>query len=235
MKKIALLLSCLLVLTALPVCADEGDPLLSVEDLSRVQESYEAFLKELEDLLVEKQLLEDEDREAWRMYQLGDFVQNGGYGMIAAMYTPDLLEYAREEDSLLRLSVEKNGYTLRIDTMRRFTPLDTTLPGLLLETSVEDASGQPITCSVRLSASQGGFSAYDPLSQHYQNVGVSILNDGRACYWSDQPITDATLAPSPIIDIEVVDALDDTLVLLRATLTLTPSGTGWALRDEALQ
>lgn len=235
MKLFAILLILLLGLSGACAFADEGDPLLSVDDLSRVQESYEVFLGELEDLLVEKGLLDDSDRDEWMMYQLGDFVQNGGYGMIAAMYTPDLLEYAREEDTMLRLSVQKGDYTLRVDTMRRYTPLDTILPGLLLESSVTDAAGQPVTCRLQLSASQGGFSAYDAMAQHYVDVGVSIINDGRACYWSDQPITDETTAPDVVITLEMLDELDESKVLLTATLTLTPSGTGWMLADDALQ
>lgn len=235
MKPFAILLALVLALGAVSAHADEGDPLLSVDDLSRVQASYEVFLGELEDLLVEKGLLDDADREDWMMYQLGDFVQNGGYGMIAAMYTPDLLEYAREEDTMLRLSVQKGEYTLRVDTMRRYTPLDTILPGLLLESSVTDASGQPVTGRISLSASQGGFSAYDAMAQHYTDVGVSIINDGRACYWSDQPITDETSAPDVVITLEMRDPVDDGKVLLSATLTLTPSGTGWKIADGALQ
>lgn len=235
MKKLSLLLSVLLSLCIPSALADEGDPLLTVDDLSRVQESYEAFLSELEALLLEKGLLEEDDRQEWMMYQLGDFVQNGGYGMIAAMYTPDLLEYAREEDTMLRLRTDNGEYTLHLDTMRRYTPLDTTLPGLLLESSVTDAAGQPVACRIRLTASQGGFCAYDALAQRYTEVGVSIINDGRACYWSDQPITDETSAPDIIITLEMLGMTDDSTVLASATLTLTPSGTGWMLRDDALQ
>lgn len=235
MKKLSLLLAVLLSLCVPSALADEGDPLLTVDDLSRVQESYEVFLSELEALLVEKGLLEEDDRQEWMMYQLGDFVQNGGYGMIAAMYTPDLLEYAREEDTMLRLRADNGEYTLHLDTMRRYTPLDTTLPGLLLESSVTDAAGQPVTCRIRLTASQGGFCAYDALAQRYTEVGVSIINDGRACYWSDQPITDETSAPDVIITLEMLGMEDDSTVLASATLTLTPSGTGWMLRDDALQ
>ena len=235
MKKLSILLVLLLSLSAMHALADEGDPLLSVDDLSQVQESYEAFLRDLEDLLVEKGLLEEKDRDKWMMYQLGDFVQNGGYGMIAAMYTPDLLEYAREEDTMLRLRAEKGEYTLHLDTMRRYTPLDTTLPGLLLESSVTDASSQPVTCRIRLTASQGGFCAYDALAHRYADVGVSIINDGRACYWSDQPITDETSAPDVVITLEVLDEHDDGIVLAQAQLTLTPAGTGWMLKDNALE
>ena len=100
MRRTLCLLLALLVLP-LSALAAEGDPLLNAEELGELRESYEAFLDELEDMIVEKGLLDESQREEWRMYQLGDFFQNGGYGMIAAMYTPDLLEYAREEDTMI--------------------------------------------------------------------------------------------------------------------------------------
>ena len=64
---------------------------------------------------------------------------------------------------------------------------------------------------------------------------ISIINDGRACYWSDQPITDETSAPDVVITLEVLDEHDDGIVLAQAQLTLTPAGTGWMLKDNALE
>ncbi|MGN0776908.1 MAG: hypothetical protein ACI4MM_09570, partial [Candidatus Ventricola sp.] len=77
-------------LACLPVCvlAAEGDPLLSVDDLLSLEDSYDAFLDELEELIVERGLLSPEEREAWRDAQMGDFYQNGGYGSILANYMP---------------------------------------------------------------------------------------------------------------------------------------------------
>lgn len=234
-KRICLSLLCLLLLCPALAQGEAYGPLLTVNDLARVQGSYEAFLLELQDLLVDKGLLSDENRERWMMYQLGDFVQNGGHGMIAAFYTPDLLENVREEDSLLRLQLASGEYHLRLDTMRRYTPLDTTLPGLLLELSLTDANNQPLTARFRITASQGGFSAWDALAQKYSDVGISILNDGRACYWSDQPITSEEDAPFPLLTIEVLLDESSETVAFTATLTLTPAGTGWRLADGALK
>ena len=54
----------ILLLAMLPVCAlaAEGDPLLSVDDLLSLQDSYDAFLDELESLIVERGLLSPEER-----------------------------------------------------------------------------------------------------------------------------------------------------------------------------
>ena len=89
----------LLAVIALFICAPaalcEGDPLLSVDDLMLLEESYEAFLTELEALAIERGLLSESEREAWHDAQMGDFFQNGGYGSILANYTPGVLSYVR--------------------------------------------------------------------------------------------------------------------------------------------
>ena len=226
----------LLALLVLPLSAlaAEGDPLLNAEELGELRESYEAFLDELEDMIVEKGLLDESQREEWRMYQLGDFFQNGGYGMIAAMYTPDLLEYAREEDTMIRLSLETPAGTLWVDTMRSYTPLDSAQPGLLLELSLTDAEGLPVACRFRYTASSGGFIAWDALRARNSDVGITLINDGRPCYRSDQPLTTDEYADSPVIALEVLGEDDDAQVLAAAHLTLTPSGTGWRVADDAL-
>ena len=71
-KRIALFLLALAAF-APPALADEGSPLLSVDDLLALEDSYEAFLAELGDLAVERGLLSEEDRAAWHDAQLGDF------------------------------------------------------------------------------------------------------------------------------------------------------------------
>lgn len=64
-KRIALFLLALAAF-APPALADEGSPLLSVDDLLALEDSYEAFLAELGDLAVERGLLSEEDRAAWQ-------------------------------------------------------------------------------------------------------------------------------------------------------------------------
>ena len=98
----------LLTLALLPATAlaGEGDPLLSVDDLLTLEESYEAFLQDLGDLIISRGLLSPEERSAWYDAQMGDFYQNGGYGSILASYMPGMLSYVREEDTLLVLTAQ---------------------------------------------------------------------------------------------------------------------------------
>ena len=78
MKSRVCVLLLLLALSALPAYAEEGSPLLSVDDLLSLEESYETFLEQLGDLAVERGLLSDDERAAWHDAQMGDFFQNGG-------------------------------------------------------------------------------------------------------------------------------------------------------------
>ena len=57
-------LSLPLALFPLSAPAEEGSPLLSVDDLIALEDSYEAFLNELGDLAVQRGLLSEEDRAA---------------------------------------------------------------------------------------------------------------------------------------------------------------------------
>ena len=132
MKRIFCILMMLMMLPA-GVLAAEGDPLLSVDDLLSLEESYAAFLGELEELIVERGLLSEEERDTWHDAQMGDFFQNGGYGSILANYLPGVLGYVRDEETLLLLSAKMEyGSTLYVDTMRRYSPQDSTLSGLML-------------------------------------------------------------------------------------------------------
>lgn len=137
-------LSLPLALFPLSAPAEEGSPLLSVDDLIALEDSYEAFLNELGDLAVQRGLLSEEDRAAWHDAQLGDYFQNGGYGSILISYMPGALGYTREEDTLLSLSAAFDGGRLELMTMRRYTPGDSTLSGLMLTPSVLDESGAPM-------------------------------------------------------------------------------------------
>ena len=134
-------LSLPLALFPLSAPAEEGSPLLSVDDLIALEDSYEAFLNELGDLAVQRGLLSEEDRAAWHDAQLGDYFQNGGYGSILISYMPGTLGYTREEDTLLSLSAAFDGGRLELMTMRRYTPGDSTLSGLMLTPKVYIAAG----------------------------------------------------------------------------------------------
>ena len=223
----------LLVLLLLPGCAlaGEGDPLLSVDDLLTLESSYSAFLYELEELIIERGLLSENERSAWHDAQMGDFYQNGGYGSILANYMPGLLSFVREEDTHLTLTAQLPCGLMTLSTVRRYTPLDSTLSGLMLNLSLTDTNGMPADVTWQLSATSGLFLKWDPRMGSYQSVGISAESAGETVCWSDQ--TPVQNANNPVITIDILDTL--TLQPIgQATLTLTVDGDGYLLENEAL-
>ena len=223
----------LLTLALLPAAAlaGEGDPLLSVDDLLTLEESYEAFLDDLGDLIISRGLLSPEERSAWHDAQMGDFYQNGGYGSILASYMPGMLSYVREEDTLLVLTAQLARGTLDISTVRRYTPQDSSLSGLMLTLTLTDEGGMPLDVIWQLSATSGLFLKWDPVTGAYESVGVSTESAGETVCWSGQ--TPAENALSPVITIDGYDAETGEPVG-KATLTLTVDGDGYVLYEEAL-
>lgn len=220
-------------LVTLPLCAlaGEGDPLLSVDDLLSLQDSYDAFLDVLEEMIVERGLLSPEEREAWRDAQMGDFFQNGGYGSILVNYMPGVLGYVREEETLAQLSTPVSAGTLYVDTMRRYTPQDTSLSGLMLTLSLNDRSGMPMNVSFALSSSSGVFLKWDAITGSYASVGATAQSDGETVVWSDQAPIEG--AKNPEITISIVDT-DTQEIIDAAILTLTVDGNGYRVPDGAL-
>ena len=228
-----ILLTLAVLLALIPGCAlcAEGDPLLSVDDLLSLESSYDAFLDELEELIVERGLLSPEEREIWRDAQMGDFFQNGGYGSILASYMPGVLGYIREEETLLQLSCKTASGTLFIDTMRRYTPQDSSLSGLMLTVSLMDDHGAPMDASFTLSSSSGVFLKWDAMTGAYTSVGASAQSDGETVVWSDQaPIAGAK---NPTISIAVSDPATEE-ILCTGELELTVDGDGYRVTDHAL-
>ncbi len=233
MRRILLLLSMFLLFCAPGALAAEGDPLLSVDDLLSLEDSYTAFLDELEALIVARGLLSEEERGAWRDAQLGDFFSNGGYGSIMANYLPGVLGYIRDEDTLTRLSVPiAGGMTLQVDTMRRYTPQDSTLSGLMLTMSLTDESGLPVIAQFALTGTSGVFLKWDALLGAYVSVGARADSNGEIVVWSDQ--TPLPEAKNPAITIAVTDPAAQA-PLGSATLTLTVDGEGYVVGDGALK
>lgn len=227
---ISILLAALL-LTPCCALAGEGDPLLSVDDLQTLESSYEAFLSDLEALILERGLLAEEERAAWHDAQMGDFYQNGGYGSILACYMPGILSYVREEDTLLTLNAQLPCGTLELSTVRRYTPQDSSLSGLMLSLSLTDASGLPADAVWQFSATSGLFLKWDALTGTYVSVGTSAKSEGETVCWSDQtPVADAQ---SPVITIDVLSAETEE-VIGKAALTLTVDSDGYLLKNEAL-
>jgi hypothetical protein len=221
----------LLVLTlfALPAHAEEGSPLLSVDDLLSLEESYEVFLEQLGDLAVERGLLSEDERAAWHDAQMGDFYQNGGYGSILVNYMPGALDYTREEETLLTLSAKLDGGTLELMTMRRYTPRDSTLSGLMLTPSMTDDAQMPMDAHYSFGSTSGVFMKWDALLGTYVSVGATAESDGETVVWSAQ--TPAENAKDPVLTITVTNGREP---LGEAALTLTVDGEGYRVDDYAL-
>lgn len=231
MKRILCMLLMLLIIPA-GVLAAEGDPLLSVDDLLSLEGSYTAFLDELEELIVARGLLSEEERTAWRDAQMGDFFQNGGYGSILANYLPGVLGYVRDEETLLQLSVRMgDGSTLQVDTMRRYSPQDSTLSGLMLTMSMTGVDGLPMNVSFSLTGTSGVFLKWDALMGAYVSVGATAQSDGETVVWSDQTPIDG--AKNPTITIGVTDTQTEE-TLCSAELMLTVDGDGYRVSEGAL-
>ena len=221
----------LLVLTlfALPAHAEEGSPLLSVDDQLSLEESYEVFLEQLGDLAVERGLLSEDERAAWHDAQMGDFYQNGGYGSILVNYMPGALDYTREEETLLTLSAKLDGGTLELMTMRRYTPRDSTLSGLMLTPSMTDDAQMPMDAHYSFGSTSGVFMKWDALLGTYVSVGATAESDGETVVWSAQ--TPAENAKNPVLTITVSNGREP---LGEAALTLTVDGEGYRVDDYAL-
>ncbi len=225
-----LLAACLLLCPCM--AAAEGDPLLSVDDLLRLEESYNAFLSELEAIAVERGLLSESERQAWRDAQMGDFFQNGGYGSILANYTPGVLSYARAEETTVTLRAQlAGGQTLEVLTMRRYTPRDSSLSGLMLTLNLFGADGLPQDVGFSLSATSGVFLKWDQLTGAYVSVGVTAGSEGETVVWSDQ--TPSFGAKNPVITILLKDVETDEAIP-GAALTLSVEGDGYQVADGAL-
>ena len=225
----------LLLMLCLPVhtLAAEGDPLLSVDDLHALEAPYSAFLDALEEMIVAQGLLSEDEREIWRDAQMGDFYQNGGYGSILATFMPGALSYVREEETLLQLSARfEDGCMLYADTMRRYTPQDSSLSGLMLTLRMEDADGMPMDVGFAMTSASGVFLKWDAMESRYVSVGASAQSDGETVVWSDQAPAEG--ARNPAIDLAVIDP-GTKETLYTAQLTLTVSGSGYRVGDDALK
>ncbi len=231
-KRLFPLIAALALCICPPAALCEGDPLLSVDDLMLLEESYEAFLTELEDLVIERGLLSESERKAWHDAQMGDFFQNGGYGSILANYTPGVLSYVRAEETSVSLSEQlSGGQTLHLLTMRRYTPRDSSLSGLMLTLDLTGADGLPQDFTFSLSATSGVFLKWDQLSGAYVSVGASASSEGETIVWSDQ--TPSEGAKNPVITIALADAETQTAIP-GASLALTVDGDGYQIMDDAL-
>ena len=170
-------------------------------------------------------------------------------GTKGSIFLPDFqhaetmtLEVEGKEPEVIRCPVDINGFEYEIqETSRcvklgrtgsdRYTPQDSTLPGLMLSLSLTDGSGVPVDAAFSLSATSGLFLKWDAVAGTYASVGAGTQSDGETIYWSDQ--TPAQNASSPVITVEVQDGQTHQPIG-QAALTLAVDGTGYALADGAL-
>ena len=131
----------------------------------------------------------------------------------------------------MQLSAQLADGTLYVDTMRRYTPQDSSLSGLMLTLSMTDESGVPLDVGFALSSASGVFLKWDAMESAYVSVGASARSDGETVVWSDQ--TPAQGAKNPTISITIIDP-DTQETLAGATLTLIVDGDGYRVDEGAL-
>ena len=178
-RNIAALL--LLALLAVPagLRAEEGAPRRSVDDLLTLADSFAAVLTALEELAVARGRLAAQERGAGHDAQLGDFYQHGGYGSVLINYMPGVLSLVREEETILTLAARlSGGQTLEMMTMRRYTPRDSSLSGLMLTPTLRDEGGVPVDVRCTFSAESGLFLKWDAMLGAYVSVGTTAVSDG---------------------------------------------------------
>lgn len=222
-------LACLFLASA--AFAAEGEPMLSYDDLLSIEGSYEQFLNQLADLLIKRELLSQEERQTWISLQEGDFLSNGGYGSIMTNFYPGVLDYAQEEEQVIELHAIVSAGVINLLTMRRYSPDDSSLSGLILTLNMENDEGAPLEASFALNATDGIFYKWDALSASYINVGTSVRSEGETVLWSCA--TPVEGAQNPKITISGM-TLEDESPLGEAVLTLTISGSSYLIEDDAL-
>ena len=210
-------------------CIGEQNAYLSSDELRALQPSYEIFLDSLSALLVEKGLLEEAQREEWILYQKGDFLQNGGYGSISIFYTPGLLSMADDSIPVRVFSAETDAGTLTLETLRRYVPAHSPLPGLPLDhVELVDADGNPVDCRYRWIVPYGSLFLWDGRNHEMVEVGASYINDGKPLFWSAEPVDGI----EETIYLELLSATEDH-ALSSVTLTVISEADAW--RPEGVE
>lgn len=224
----ACIIACMLACMPCIGHAVEGDAYLSEDDLRMLEPTYTKLLTEMADLLIERGLLPEGDRESWMLYQLGDFMQNGGFGTVAIIYTPGLLSRADESVTMRRLRAETSAGTVVLQTLHRYVPDTSPLPGLPLDVELQDVNGEVLPCRFRWIASDGSLVIWDGSMGQIDNVGATYINDGRAMYWSATPVDGI----EETLRLEILSATED-VTLAHLSLRLLSGPNFWS--PEGLQ
>lgn len=225
MKRYLGMLVCLCLLLPCKALAME-EAYLSGEALKALEPAFEAFVEQLADTLVGQDLLAASDKEDWILYQLGDYLQNGGYGTIAVMYTPGLLGMADESITVRRLQLDTGAGSLTLETLRRYHQYHSSLPGLPLDVDLLDAEGEPVPCRFRWTASYGSFFVWDGTQGQVVDVGATYIWDGRPLYWFAEPVEDI----SETLELEILKE-EEEVKLASASLTVVSGDEYWAPED----
>ncbi len=227
----------LLILTALMCCflspawAAEGGAFLGLDDLREMEEAYESFLFTFEEKLLEKGLLTAEERETWHNAQMGDYFSNGGFGSVLISYYPGMLMLTREEDTQQRLTASLQNGNLSLMTMRRYTPEDSSLPGLMLSFEMEDSAGAPKNAGFHLSSDSGVFYLWDAIQNNYVSMGMNVESNGESVIFSCP--TPAENARNPEILIDILDP-ETGEEIGKAVLVLQVEEKGYRIDEHAL-
>ncbi|MEG0766801.1 MAG: hypothetical protein RR482_03705 [Clostridia bacterium] len=207
----------------------ESGEVLSRRGLQAIQPAYEAFLEQLADLLIQEGQLDAQDRQDWMDIQLGDYLQNGGYGSIVTMYTPGLVHEADQDMMLCRMRLETQAGRLYVDTLRAYVLQSSMLPGLPLEAGMEDEQGTPIPCRFRWRASSGLFTVWDSVNNTAIYTGATCISVGRAVYWQEDPVGSG----QEKITLEVL-AQEVDEVIATACFTLQAGDRSWTVQEDTL-
>lgn len=225
MKRWIALLLCLC-LSPLGVALAMDGAYLTGEEMSALEPKFEAFIEVLADTLVAKGLLSEAEREPWIYYQLGDFMQNGGFGAITIGYTAG--GWGQEDDpvALRRFALETEVGTLYLDTLGRYEEAYSPLPGLPLDTEVLDAQGAAVACRFRWTATGGSFEKWDAAMGETVKVGITYTSDGEPLYWYETPV-------EGIDEVLTLDILsrEEEGILASVALTVRAGDGYWTVED----
>lgn len=221
MKKLLSVLFSALLLMPCASRATEG-AYLSGEDLESLQPAYEAFLDAVADVLIARDLLSPAEEEAWKLFQVGDFTQNGGYGSIAVMYTPELLSFADASVFARKFSAQTQAGTVVLETLQRYVEKTSPLPGLPLDAALLDTTATDLACRFRWTASGGSLIMWDGAQAELVNVGATYVSDGRPLYWNAPPVRGIT----EILTLTLLHPTED-MTLAQVALTVRGGDDCW--------
>ena len=231
-KLLTCLLLCSVLLAAVPGCAEESyyGAYLDPEALQELQPAYESFLRATAEILVSRGLLESWAVEDWVYYQLGDYLQNGGYGTFWISYVPGLLSLADESVSIQRFRCATSAGTLQLTTLRKFSVTLSSLPGVPLDAELLDDSGYPVPCRFRYVAPCGSLLVWNGTTESVDNVGATYINQDQALYWYEEPAEGI----SETIRLEILSATEDQ-VLASLVISLESARDSWRPKTLEVQ